>query len=128
MPYLLDTHALIWWWAADPRLPTSTRQTVADPDTTIYASAASAWEIATKVRLGRLPEMETRIEQFHEGVREDGLIHLNVHYEHGVLAGAMPGEHRDPFDRLLAAQALIGGFTVITRDRAFAAFGCDVLW
>jgi PIN domain nuclease of toxin-antitoxin system len=56
------------------------------------------------------------------------MIHLNVHYEHGVLAGSMPGEHRDPFDRLLAAQALIGDFTVITRDPAVASFGCKVFW
>jgi PIN domain nuclease of toxin-antitoxin system len=72
--------------------------------------------------------MEHRIGQFHEGVRDDGMIHLNVHYEHGVLAGSMPGEHRDPFDRLLAAQALIGDFTVITRDPAVASFGCKVFW
>ena len=128
MAFLLDTHALIWWWASDPRLSISARQMVADPDTTVYVSAASAWEIATKVRSGRLPEMETRIEQFNEGVREYGFIHLNVHHEHGVLAGSMPGDHRDPFDRLLAAQALIGGFTMITRDTAFAVFGCRVVW
>ena len=128
MRLLLDTHALIWWWANDPHLPARMREEMADQTNEIYASAASGWEIATKVRSGRLPEMTKRITQFDQGVTEDGFRHLHVRHDHGVRAGLMSGEHRDPFDRVLAAQALIEGLTVVSRDPAFAAFGCDVIW
>jgi PIN domain nuclease of toxin-antitoxin system len=128
MRYLLDTHALIWWWDGGAKLPAGARAIVADPENSIFVSAASAWEIATKVRAGRLPAMEPRIARYDESVSEDGFRHLDVRYEHGIRGGLLEGDHRDPFDRLIAAQALIEGLTVITRDRVFAAFGCTVTW
>jgi PIN domain nuclease of toxin-antitoxin system len=128
MRFLADAHTLIWWWNEDRRLSTTARQALADEDNEIYVSAAVAWEIATKVRSGRLPSMERRIRRFDENVTGDGFRHLPVRPEHGVMGGLLEGEHRDPFDRLIAAQALIEGMTVLTRDPEIAGFGCEVLW
>lgn len=128
MQLLLDTHALIWWWANDPRLPDGMRDLLGDDDTIVYVSAISALEISTKVRIGRLPEMAQRVTQFHEGVRDDGFHHLNVHYEHAVKAGLLRGEHRDPFDRTIAAQGILENLPVVTCDPALAELGCEVVW
>jgi PIN domain nuclease of toxin-antitoxin system len=130
MAYLLDTHALIWWWDDNSRLPESIRELMADPDNDVLVSAAVGWEMATKVRVGKLPEMADAVadRNFDQWVIEDGFRHLDVRQDHGVRAGLLPGEHRDPFDRMIAAQALIEGLTVISRDPALAAFGCDVIW
>ena len=128
MNVLLDTHALIWWWANDPRLPAPLRDFLEADESIVHVSAISALEIAIKVRLGRLPEMERRIVEFRRGVTDDGFHHLNLHEEHARRAGLLPGEHRDPFDRVLAAQSLYERMPIITNDRQFAGFGCEVLW
>ena len=128
MNVLIDTHVLIWWWANDPRLPRRLSELIEADETTVYVSAISALEIAIKVRLERLPVMERRIHQFNEGVIEDGFYHLNVHYEHARRAGLLPGNHRDPFDRVLAAQSLYERMPLITSDPEMANFGCEVLW
>lgn len=128
MQLLLDTHALIWWWADDPRLPDGMRDLLSEDDTIVYVSAASALEMAIKVRTGRLPQMENRVAHFHEGVRDDGFHHLVIHYAHAIKAGLLPGEHRDPFDRAIAAQGIVENLPVVTRDPALAAFGCQVIW
>jgi PIN domain nuclease of toxin-antitoxin system len=125
---LLDTHTLIWWWAGDARLPKRVRTLLADPETTTYVSAASALEMAIKVRIGKLPQMEKRVADFDEGVRAEGFYHLYVRDDHGIRAGLLAGEHRDPFDRTIAAQSLIETLPVVTNDRAFAGFGCTVVW
>ena len=130
MAYLLDTHALIWWWDDNARLPEGIRALLSDPYNDVLVSAAVGWEMATKVRVGKLPEMAEAVKDrnFGRWVIEDGFQHLDIRQDHGVRAGMLPGEHRDPFDRMLAAQALIEGLTVISRDPALAAFGCDVIW
>ena len=128
MQVILDTHVLIWWWGGDPRLPDGIRDVISASETTIYVSAICALEIAIKVRLGKLPEMERRIGQFHQAVREDGFVDLSFDHQHAIAAGLMPGEHRDPFDRAIAAQGLVERMPVISGDRAFAAFGCEVIW
>ena len=128
MQVILDTHALIWWWANDPRLANGMRDLIEDKATTVFVSAISALEIGIKVRLGKLPEMQSRIGQFHEAVRDDGFVHLNLHYQHAITAGLLPGDHRDPFDRAIAAQGLVESLPIITHDGAFSDFGCKVLW
>ncbi len=130
MAFLLDTHALIWWWDENARLPEHVRGILADPTNDILVSAATGWEMATKVRVGKLPQMAEAVADANFGlwVIDDGFRHLDVRHDHSVRAGLMSGEHRDPFDRLIAAQALIEGVAVISRDPAFAAFGCDVIW
>ena len=128
MQLLIDTHVLIWWWARDPRLPNDIRDLMEATENTVYVSAVCALELAIKVRLGRLPEMEQRLDQFNEGVVQDGFVHLNIHYEHARKAGLLLGEHRDPFDRILAAQSLYERLPIVTRDPEIANFGCEVLW
>lgn len=128
MQVLIDTHILIWWWAEDPLLPTALRDLMADSATNVYVSAVSALELGIKVRLGRLAAMERRIHEFHEGVVSDGFHHLTIHHEHARRAGLLPGEHRDPFDRVLAAQSLYEQMPIITADPQIAGFGCKVIW
>lgn len=94
----------------------------------VFVSAVSAYEIALKIRSGRLPAMNEPLEQFGEAAERDGMVHLALRYDHARQAGVLPGTHRDPFDRLIAAQGLAEDLTVITRDPQFAAFGCRVLW
>lgn len=128
MRCLLDTHALIWWWTEDKQLSVKARTIMADRANIIMVSAATGWEMATKVRAGRLPEMIKYIANFGSWVEDDGFRHLDVRHEHGLKGGLLEGLHRDPFDRLIAAQGIIEGIPVITCDPALAALGCAVIW
>ncbi len=125
---LLDTHALLWCWADDPVLPPSVREVVTDPGNEVFVSAASAWEVATKFRLGRLTEYEGAVLRFNEFVVDAAMRHLPVTYQHGLRAGSYSAEHRDPFDRILAAQAELESLILVTTDSAFREFPVRVLW
>lgn len=126
--YLLDTHALLWWLFDDPRLSAAARHTIANPDHRLWVSAASAWEIATKARLGKLPEAGDVPTQLEAYLRQAQFSELAVTVQHSLRAGALPGPHRDPFDRMLIAQSLITGYPVITVDTVFSEYGVSVLW
>jgi len=126
--YLLDTHALIWWWLGDPALSARAKDIMSERAGPIHVSAVSGIEIALKVRAGRLPSLAELVLRFDANVLDEDFRHLDIRHDHAVRAGLMPGEPRDPFDRILAAQALIEELTVVTRDPAFAAFGCEVIW
>jgi PIN domain nuclease of toxin-antitoxin system len=126
--YLLDTHALLWWWTDDPLLSAHARDLIADERHDIYVSAASAWEIATKHRLGKLPEAGEVMSRFNELALADGFRHLPVSYLHALRAGAYCQPHRDPFDRMLAAQSAIEALPLITCDDALASLGARVVW
>jgi PIN domain nuclease of toxin-antitoxin system len=128
--FLLDTHALIWWWDEDAKLPNRIRELMSDPAQQLWVSAAVGWEIAIKVRTGKLPTMAEAVTgaNFGQWVIDDGFQLLDIRHDHGVMAGLLPGEHRDPFDRVIAAQARIEDLIVITRDPALATFGCKVIW
>lgn len=128
MRYLLDTHALLWWMTDDPQLSSRARKLIADERNNILVSAASAWEIATKHRLGKLPIAAVAIPSFNELVVADGFEHLPVTYLHALRAGSFQIEHRDPFDRMLAAQSALEAAPLITRDPVFAAFGVNTVW
>ncbi len=128
MRYLVDTHALIWWWDKTTRLPDIVIDVLQNRRNVVGVSSVSGWEIAAKVRTGRLPTMAERVHRYAESVSEDGFDHIAIRPDHGVAAGLMEGDHKDPFDRLIAAQALLDGYTVITRDPEIARFGCKVLW
>ncbi|MGK6318057.1 type II toxin-antitoxin system VapC family toxin [Sphingomonas sp. DT-204] len=128
MSFLLDTHALLWWWLDDEALSTTAEEAMRQRGEPIFVSPVSAVEIAIKVRNGKLPAMRDSLLQFDELVRRDAFTHLPVTYAHACEAGLMPGEHRDPFDRLIAAQGRIERLTVITRDPQFTTFGCETLW
>lgn len=125
---LLDTHALLWWWSDEPSLPSNVRETILDSDVAVFVSAASAWEAATKLRVGRLPAYEGMAPRFDELIRADAFQHLPVTHHHGLRAGSYPNEHRDPFDRMLAAQAELESLTLVTRDEVFQDFPVQVLW
>lgn len=128
MRLLLDTHALLWWFTDDPRLSAVARNLIADEKNEILVSAASAWEIATKVRLGKLMDVPGVEDRFAELVAADGFAHLSVNYRHALRAGTYALAHRDPFDRMLAAQAELEGVPLVTRDAVFADFPVRIAW
>ncbi|MEG8040061.1 type II toxin-antitoxin system VapC family toxin [Sphingomonas sp. LR60] len=128
MRLLLDTHALLWWWFDDATLPDRAKAAIGDPDNEVYVSAASGWEIATKVRKGQLVEIADRMANFERYLVEDGFSALSITMANGVRSGALPGAHKDPFDRMLAAQALMEDLTLVTCDKVMATFGCETFW
>lgn len=128
MKFLLDTHALLWWLTDDPKLSACARETIADEANAILVSAASAWEIATKYRLGKLGVAVDAVARFNELIAADGFEHLPVTYLHALKAAGYELAHRDPFDRMLAAQSALESATLISCDAAFVAFGSKVLW
>lgn len=125
---LLDTHALLWWMFDDERLSRSAREAIADPDRRIWVSAASAWEIATKARLGKLPLAGDLPERLPIYLRKSRFVDLPISLEHGLAAGNLPGPHRDPFDRMLIAQSFATGYPVVTTDPAFQQYGVKIVW
>jgi len=128
MRILLDTHALIWWFTDDPQLSDSARTLIADPRNEILVSSACAWEIATKVRLGKLDVALGVIEAYADLIAADGFIHWPVNHRHALRAGGYTQAHRDPFDRMLAAQAELDGLLLLTADAAFADFPVKTRW
>lgn len=125
---LLDTHAAIWWWTASPRLGTAAGELLTRGETRVCVSAVTAIEIAIKFRIGKLVDFGDPVTDFPAMMLASGFESLAVNQAHALGAGLLPGQHRDPFDRILAAQALAEDLTVVTRDPEFAAFGCKVLW
>jgi PIN domain nuclease of toxin-antitoxin system len=125
---LLDTHALIWWLTGNERLPLAIRAVIGSDRTTVSVSAASAWEIATKWRIGKLPEADPFADRIPAVLREQGFQPIPVSVADGQRAGLLVGEHGDPFDRMLAAQALARDLTLATNDTVFAGFGVRTLW
>lgn len=128
MRLLVDTHALAWWYLGDPRLSAPARAALLDDESEVLISPISAWEIATKYRSGKWPEAAELATGFRELVDADGFHRLPLTETHALHAGRFPQLHRDPFDRMLAAQCEIEGLTLVTRDPAFAAFHCPTLW
>lgn len=128
MRYLLDTHSLIWWWNDDARLSLAARDAIAESDNEIWVSAASAWEIATKARIGKLADMPDAVTRYPALMARNRFRALPIEEGHALRAGQYPQLHRDPFDRLLAAQAEIEKMPLITRDSELASFGCLVYW
>lgn len=126
--YLFDTHALVWWWTGDKALSADVAREISDQSNSIYVSAVSAWEIATKCRVGKWQAAVPVFENFEELAAADGFVELSVTVMNGLLAGSLPGEHRDPFDRMIAAQAIQDELVVITRDPALARLGCATFW
>ncbi len=125
---LLDTHALLWWLIDSPLLSAIARDQMGRPDCRLWVSAASVWEIATKHRIGKLPEADRVLSDLPTVLNKSGMRPLPIAIEHAVLAGRLDGTHKDPFDRMLIAQARLLGYPVISRNPVFAAYGVPVIW
>ncbi len=128
MRVLLDTHALLWWLAGDAQLSSVARATIADEANEIFVSAASAWEVTMKHRIGKLPGAGPLAVDFAREVRLQGFTGLPITLEHGQVAGSLAGDHRDPFDRMLIAQAREEKMALVSNELVFAAFGVTCVW
>ncbi len=125
---LLDTHALLWWLTGDAGMSRAARGAIAAAQAEVFVSAASGWEIATKVRLGKLADPRGVTEALGKHVAAQGFRELAITLEHGRRAGALPGPHRDPFDRMLVAQAQAEDLVVVSVDRVFDEYRVRRLW
>ena len=128
MRLLLDTHALLWWLIKSPLLPVSAQNLLRSRQNTVSVSAASAWEMATKVRLGKLDVAAEVVENFMFYLAREEFDVIPVTVEHGIRAGLLPGPHKDPFDRMLIAQALAENVPLVSNDRALDGYGVKRLW
>ena len=128
MRLLLDTHALLWWLTDDHSLPASARKLIARGSNTIVVSSASAWEIANKVRLGKLPMAVDLVADLERVLVQESFEALAISVDHSVRAGLLPGPHRDPFDRMLIAQSQAEGLPIVSNDEAFDGYGIRRLW
>jgi PIN domain nuclease of toxin-antitoxin system len=126
--FLLDTHTLIWWMTDDRRHSKSAHSLIEQEDNISLVSAVSAWEIATKVRLGRLPAAAVLVRNFVADLTRERIEILAVGAEHGIRAGSLPGPHQDPFDRMLIAQALAENVPLVSNDKVFDNYGVKRLW
>ena len=128
MRVLLDTHALLWWLAGDSNLSINARHAIADPANESFVSAASAWEVATKFRIGKLPGAGPLGVDFARELRQQGFVALAISLEHAQVAGALVGDHRDPFDRMLIAQAREEKMALVSNDAVFDTFDVQRVW
>ena len=128
MRLLLDTSTLIWWTLDDPVIPQRIRALIVNPDNEKLVSAVSAMEIATKVRIGKLPKAMHLASSVEAVLEDQGFGQLALLVRHGRLAGNLPGGHKDPFDRMLAAQAILEGLVLVSSDTALDQFGVQRIW
>jgi PIN domain nuclease of toxin-antitoxin system len=125
---LLDTHALIWWLAGDPLLSANAKAAVLDPANEVFVSAASAWEIATKFLIGKLPHAGALAGNVRDALANQGFLELPITVQHGQAAGNLPGPHRDPFDRMLIAQTTLADLVLLSNEAVFDRYGIRRLW
>jgi PIN domain nuclease of toxin-antitoxin system len=125
---LLDTHAFLWWLAGDDALSAAAKSAIADEGNGIFISAASAWEITTKHRIGKLRGAAAIVADLEKAVADQGFVGLPISLRHGQIAGALPGLRRDPFDRMLIAQAMLENLVLVSNEQPFDAYGVGRLW
>ena len=128
MRLLLDTHTLLWWLAGDQALSDAAREAIADPDNEVFVSTASAWEIATKYQLGRLSGAALITADIAGAVASQGFTELPISIRDGQAAGGLPAVHKDPFDRMLIAQAVTAGMVIVSNEAMFNAYAVPRLW
>lgn len=128
MRVLIDTQALFWAVTGDRRLSKRAHSVLASFDNEVFVSAASVWEVCTKFRLGRLPDAAELFSDFVRVVEQLGFHPLPISIEHAQRAGNLPGSHRDPFDRMLIAQAQAENVALISNERLFDSYGVTRIW
>ncbi len=128
MRLLLDTHTLIWWLTEDSSLPASARKLIGSRSHAVFVSAVSAWEIATKVRLGRLSVATDLARDFSGYLAHERFESLPITVDHGIRAGSLPGSHKDPFDRMLVAQAQSENLSIVSNDGLLDGYGVRRIW
>lgn len=128
MRCLIDTHVLLWWLFDDPKLTPSIRAVIADADNTILVSSAAAFEIATKHRIGKLEVPAKLLTDFEGCIHRAGFVELPMTIRHAVAAGSWNHPHKDPFDRMYAAQSAVENLPLITSDKLLEGFGIQVIW
>ena len=128
MRLLLDTHAFLWWLAGSGSLSLPARRAIADEENSVLISAASAWETTTKYRLGKLPDAAAVALDFGGAIADQGFEELAISVDDASLAGSLSGPHRDPFDRMLIAQALSGNLILVSKEAIFDQYGVRRLW
>jgi PIN domain nuclease of toxin-antitoxin system len=117
---LLDTHVLLWWLADDRKLSKNGRAIIANPDNDLFVSSASLWEVSIKAALGRL---EVELDDLEDAIARNGFHSLPINFRHALTAGRLPAVHRDPFDRMLVAQASVEELRVVSHDWVFERYG-----
>ncbi|HHU75898.1 MAG TPA: type II toxin-antitoxin system VapC family toxin [Firmicutes bacterium] len=128
MKVLLDTHAFLWWINDDPQLSHMARQTIANGGNTLFFSTASGWEIVIKTKLGKLRLPDDMASFLFEQLSVNAINTLPVQMNHALRVYSLPDFHRDPFDRLLIAQAQVESLPIITADRQFAGYQVEIIW
>lgn len=128
MRILLDTHTIVWWATGDQRLSRKARVAIANPDTEVFISIASAWEIQTKASLQKLTLTESVDALYRSLIIEQDFRMAGIELEDIDHLSKLPPHHRDPFDRMLVAQAIRGDFTLVTKDSIVSSYGALTLW
>jgi PIN domain nuclease of toxin-antitoxin system len=124
---LLDAHALLWWLENDRRLSIGARKAIQEPTTQVFVSAGSLWEIAIKHRIGKLKAPKL-VDDFQRELDAEGFVELPISAKHAIRAALLPANHKDPFDRLLIAQAEIENVPIVSRDSEFDNYGVARIW
>ena len=128
MRLLLDTHTFLWWLEGSNRLSIAARSAIEDEENEVLVSAASAWEIATKHRIGKLPNADTVARDIAGTIARQGFEELAITVDDAARAGALPGPHRDPFDRILMAQVMARNLVLVSSEVLFDNYGIRRLW
>ena len=128
MKLLLDTHAFLWWLEGDRQLSANAHSAINDDANDVVVSAATAWEIATKHRLGKLPQAEQVAQDVLGAIASQGFEEIDITVEEAQKAGRLPGLHGDPFDRMLIAQAMERNMALVSKDAEFDGYGVNRLW
>ena len=128
MRLLLDSHTFLWWLDGDRRLSRKARALIGEEENAVFVSAASAWEISTKARLGKLPGAVDVAADIAGCVASQAFTGLDVTIIHAQRAGRLPGKHRDPFDRMLIAQAQFEDLPIVSNERLFDSYGVTRIW
>lgn len=128
MKYLLDTHALLWWWIEPMQLSDTVKQVIYNPHNQIFVSPINLWELAIKYQKGKLPQARTAIDEFETLIQEDSFELLPIKLTHTRTAALYNQPHSDPFDRILVAQAQCEQLILISKDSKLPQFGIQILW